>query len=152
MSIDRAVVRVARVADAAALAGVHAEAFNPPWDEATIASLLDAPGVTGFAEASPAPAGFILCRLAADEAEILTLATRPDHRRRGVALALLEAAVDAVRSQGAKSLFLEVAADNVAARALYAKASFIAVGRRRGYYARAEGAVDAVILRRDLNR
>ena len=49
-------------------------------------------------------------------------------------------------------MFLEVAEDNRAARALYAAAGFASVGRRPAYYARpgAADAVAALILRRDL--
>jgi ribosomal-protein-alanine N-acetyltransferase len=151
------IVRAALAAEAAAMAGVHAAAFEAPleapWDEATIAALLATPNVLAFAAgAASALAGFLLLRLAADEAEILTLATSPARRRRGVALALLEAAMAGAKARGATSLFLEVAADNIAAGAHYEKAGFVPVGARRGYYARAGGAVDAVILRRDLNR
>ena len=61
-------------------------------------------------------------------------------------------AVVAATAQGAQSLFLEVADDNPAAQALYAKAGFVSVGRRTGYYARPSGrAVDALVLRRSLN-
>ncbi|MEO8927785.1 MAG: GNAT family N-acetyltransferase [Caulobacteraceae bacterium] len=139
--------------DTAQLAAVHAVAFEAPWDEATLTVLLAAPGVVALAAGvSPSVDGFILCRVAADEAEILTLAVDPLHRREGVAVALLETAMEAVRALGATSLFLEVAADNVPAAGLYAKGGFTAVGVRSGYYARAGGAVDALILRRDLNR
>jgi len=147
------IVRAVCAAGAAALAAVHASAFEAPWDEGTIAGLLATPGVLAFATgAALTPAGFILLRLAADEAEILTLATDPAHRRRGLALALLRAATRAAGERGAKSLVLEVAADNASARALYAKVGFVPVGARRDYYAGAAGAVDALILRRDLNR
>jgi [ribosomal protein S18]-alanine N-acetyltransferase len=147
------IIRAASAADAQGLAGVHAAAFETPWDAATIGSLLAAPQVLAFvADEESAGAGFILLRIAADEAEILTLATREDQRRRGIALALLGAAMEAAAAAGAASLFLEVASDNAPARALYLKAEFTPVGARRGYYARPDGAVDALILRRDLNR
>ena len=145
------IVRAVTAADAAALAEIHATAFDTPWDEATFTALLATPAVLALAADTP-PVGVILCRIAADEAEILTLATRPARRRAGVAMALLEAAVETVTAHGATSLFLEVATDNLAARDLYTKALFMPVGRRSGYYAHPDGAVDAVILRRDLNR
>lgn len=147
------IVRPAVAAQAAALAAVHGAAFDERWNEAAIAALLATPGVFAFALGAPDdPAGFILCRIAADEAEILTLAIGPSHRRRGLGASLLEAAMAAAAARGAKGLFLEVAADNVAARALYAKAGFVAVGARRGYYQRGDRATDAIVLRRDLNR
>ena len=147
------ILRPATANDAAALAAVHAAAFDPPWSVSEIAGLLASPG--GFALAAqtgPALIGFILCRVAADEAEILTLVTMPAHRRVGVAAALLEAAAGAARAGGASALFLEVADDNAAARALYAGAGFHRVGARAGYYAREAGAAAALVLRRELNR
>ena len=91
---------------------------------------------------------FILYRLAADEAEILTLATRPAARKQGLAKALVKAAASRLRALGAKSLFLEVASDNYAAQALYRNAGFKQAGRRKAYYER-EGQTpgDADILR-----
>jgi len=138
--------------EAAALAAVHGRAFAGGWSGAEIAELLDGPG--GFAllvEEDDATLGFILCRAVAGEAEILTLAVDPAARRRGLALALVEAASGAARLAGAESLFLEVAHDNPAALALYAKAGFAQVGLRRGYYDRgANPSADAVVMRLDL--
>ena len=67
-------------------------------------------------------------------------------------MALLAAAIGLAQESGAESMFLEVAEDNAAALALYAKAGFTEAGRRRGYYRRSGGtAVDARVLRLDLN-
>ena len=87
----------------------------------------------------------------AGEAEVLTLAVDPAQRRRGVARALLERGADWAADHGAEMLWLEVAADNAAARGLYAAAGFQEAGRRRGYYGRTGGAVDALVMRRGLN-
>jgi ribosomal-protein-alanine N-acetyltransferase len=55
--------------------------------------------------------------------------------------------------RGARRIYLEVAEDNAAARALYAAEGFEPIGRRRGYYARREGpAVDAITMRREVRR
>lgn len=126
-----------------ALAAIHAEAFETPWDAASLSALLASPGVCVVAEAD----GFILIRAVADEAEILTLAVRPPARRGGLGARLVEAAVVRAAALGAERMFLEVAEDNAAARALYARAGFHEAGRRRGYYARADGSrEDALIL------
>ncbi len=91
--------------------------------------------------------GFILCRVVADEAEILTLAVRSEARRRGLARALVDAANEAARLRGATRLFLEVAEDNTAAIELYRRSGFASVGRRRRYYPLPDGsAVDALVL------
>ena len=135
--------------DPAVLAEIHAQAFDDPWDTSAFAALLAGPGV--FALASDDAAGFILCRVVIEEAEILTLAVAPPHRRKGVARAIVEAGAKAVFDRGARSIFLEVAADNAPAIALYEGAEFTPVGRRAGYYRRPDGAIDALVLRRDLN-
>lgn len=136
--------------DAAALAALHASSFGAPWSEAALRALLNEPGALALRAGAD---GFVLVRRVLDEAEMLTLAVRPAARRRGLASALVQAAVVALAQADAAVLHLEVAADNAAALALYARAGFTPEGRRRGYYARGAGAtpVDAVIMTRRLN-
>jgi len=135
--------------DAARLASIHAEAFDAPWSSADITEVLAGPGAFGL---EIDPVGFILFRAIVDEAEVLTIAVRPAHQRRGVASTLLGGAIELATAQGARSMFLEVAEDNPAAQAFYLRHGFVEVGRRAGYYARPGGAVGARVLRRDLNR
>lgn len=140
--------------DAGTLAGLHAKAFDAPWDASALGDLLRQAGVFGLGVGALGvdAAGFILCRVAADEAEILTLATAPGSRRQGLGLLLVEAAAETASAQGASRLFLEVAEDNAAARALYARAGFLEVGRRRGYYARPGGPpINALVLALDFD-
>lgn len=129
------------------LAAIHAEAFPPreQWGADAMALQLGLLGAAGWLAGD---AGFVLFRVAADEAEILTLAVRPGCRRRGIGRALLEAALASAREAGATAMFLEVAADNEAAAALYATAGFGEVGRRRRYY---PGGGDARVLRAALD-
>lgn len=133
--------------DAAALAALHAAAFDAPWSPRELAALLASPGVFALAAADE---GFVLARVVLDEAEILTLAVAPAARRRGLGRRLTDAAADLAVARGATRLFLEVAEDNAPARALYAAAGFVEAGRRRGYYPRPGGpAADALILVRE---
>ncbi|WP_243634655.1 GNAT family N-acetyltransferase [Roseicella frigidaeris] len=136
----------AGAADAAALAALHAEAFPPAetWGPDAIALMLGMPGAFGLWVPG---AGFVLARAAGGEAEILTLAVRPPARRRGLGGALLAGALAGAVARGAAAMFLEVAAGNAAARALYAGQGFVEVGRRRRYYP--DGS-DALVLRRVL--
>ncbi len=141
--VDAALTLSVGAVDAETLAALHAEAFHLPWSEAAFSALLEQKGVFGVR----ATDGFILCRIVLDEAEILTLAVRPDARRAGLALRLTQAAADLAAQGGVERLFLEVAEDNAAARGLYARLDFVQTGRRRGYYARAEGPpADALLL------
>ena len=130
-------------ADPGTLAALHATSFDRPWPAAAFADLVARPGVTAIA----VPDGFILIRVVADEAEVLTLAVRPGARGRGQGRRLVLEGATVAAAAGAGRLFLEVAEDNAAARALYERAGFSVVGRRPGYYAR-EGAaaVDALLL------
>jgi len=134
--------------DPAALAAIHAEAFEAPWDQAALAELLVSPGVFAVAQED----GFILIRVVLDEAEILTLAVRPGARRQGLGRRLVERACVAAKDAGAAILFLEVAEDNAAARVLYARAGFVEIGRRKAYYTGPDGRrIDALVLHRDLS-
>lgn len=132
----------------ARLAALHAEAFDRPWDAGAFAALLDQSGVFAVEEAD----GFILMRVAVDEAEILTLAVRPAARRQGLGARLVGQGAVAAAARGADRLFLEVAEDNAAARALYARAGFIEAGRRPGYYQGPDGSRrDALLLARNFS-
>ncbi len=96
-------------------------------------------------------AAFLLGRAVAGEAEILTLAVAPESRRLGLGRKLVARFLYQARLRLADRAFLEVAADNAAALALYDSAGFRAEGRRAGYYATPDGArIDAVVMTRDL--
>lgn len=136
------------LAHAALAAALHASSFDAPWDRAALARLLAMPGAFGFlGVVNGEPEGFILCRAAAGEGEILTLGVAPACRRSGLGGRLLEQALSASIQAGAQRLYLEVAENNHAARAFYGVNGFTAVGRRPGYYRRpGQEAVDALIL------
>ncbi|WP_439470421.1 GNAT family N-acetyltransferase [Brevundimonas sp.] len=124
------------------LAALHATAFDAPWTAAAFAGLLDQFGV--FAVESPD--GFILMRAIADEAEILTLAVRPEARGRGQGARLVADGAAGASARGADQVFLEVAEDNAPARRLYLRAGFVETGRRPGYYSRPDGSRVAALL------
>jgi ribosomal-protein-alanine N-acetyltransferase len=146
-------LRAADASDALALAKAHAAAFESPWPPEAFTALMDAPGVFALTAVDGAPVGLILMRAIAGEAEILTLAVEPSHRRRGVARALVRGGLAQAAAMGADEAFLEVAADNPGALALYREEGFEQAGHRAGYYRRPGGeAVDALVLRRTLNR
>lgn len=143
----------ATMAEADALAAVHAEGFDKPWSATNIAELFTGPGVFGFlATDAASPVGMILVRVAADDAEVLTIATAKPARRKGVARSLVQAAITAAREAGADAMFLEVAVDNAPAASLYAACGFRRIATRTGYYDRGpQGLVDALVMRLDLN-
>lgn len=136
------VMEPASVAHAPAMALIHAAAFPPGarWGDDALALQLGLPGAFGFIDAQ---GGFVLARVAADEAEILTLAVDPAARRAGLGRSLMQAAMARAAERGALMMLLEVAEGNVAARGLYRSLAFTMVGRRARYY----GAEDALVLR-----
>jgi [ribosomal protein S18]-alanine N-acetyltransferase len=133
-----------------ALAALHALAFTDvprPWTAAEFAALLTQPSTLLAAR----DGGLVLGRVAGPEAELLTLAVHPDVRRRGLGRALVAEFERAAAARGAEEVLLEVAVTNAAARGLYARAGYVAAGRRPGYYRRAGAPpVDALVLRRTL--
>jgi [ribosomal protein S18]-alanine N-acetyltransferase len=129
--------------DPDALAELHARAFRSPrpWSASEFGGLLADPLVFLLEE----PAALLLGRAVAGEAELLTLAVSPEARRRGLARRLVARFLYQARLRGAEKAFLEVAADNAPALALYTSAGFAPVGRRKGYF---EGADALVMVRR----
>ena len=132
---------------------LHRAAFTPlgerAWTRQELAELCASPGVSGVLLLSDGKEiGVALCRVAADEAELLTIAVDAGHRRRGAGRALLQAVIDRARDARASALFLEVGADNPAACSLYEQKDFRVVGRRAGYYQRGTAPnVDALVMR-----
>ena len=135
------------------LAEIHAECFIQRWDESAFTELLNSTGTSAVVSyISNVPAGFVLFRKAADEAEILTLCTRPALRQRGHAKALVQHMESLLKKDGIRSLFIEVAISNQPALALYASCGFTKAGVRKNYYDRGNGMrEDALIMRKGLS-
>ena len=141
----------AGVAEAGVLSALYQAGFGEAWAAAELARLLAGPGVFALiALDADEPVGFALGRVAADEAEILSIALLPGQRRRGHGRRLLDALIDRCAAAGAAALFLEVAVDNAAALALYRGAGFREAGRRKGYYKAGDHRVDAIVMRREI--
>ena len=141
--------------DLPAVARLHALCFpEDSWDEKALGELLAMAGGSGhLVEDSEEgrPLGLIMDLILAADAEILTLAVTPDCRRQGIGRALLADLFERAWRGGARSIGLEVAADNAPARELYESCGFAPQGRRRGYYQRrGSGSVDALLFRRPL--
>ena len=136
-------IRPAGRDDIPAMAQLHAVCFTPSWSEEALRDLMESPGIIALVS----PAGFILARVAADEAEILSIAVEPAARRGGLGAALATYAAALASAHGARAMFLEVSTVNDAAQALYRSLGFGEAGRRKAYYGASQ---DALILRADL--
>lgn len=150
----------ATVVHAPVFAALHGLAFSRPWEESDFRALLQDPTCFGFlaltgtpetqdqnAGAVPTPCGLVLFRSVLDEAEILTVGIAPTARRQGIASRLISTALAEADIRGAEHIFLEVAASNTAAQALYQTIGFQISGRRRNYYhTDAGGLEDALVM------
>ena len=134
------------------LAEIHSESFDTKWDEAAFSEMLASAGTSAILLSSQNnPTGFVLFRKAADEAEIITICTRPAIRQRGHAKSLMRHMEVHLKKDGVKSLFIEVAISNLAGLALYRSCGFTQAGVRKNYYERSDGTrEDALIMRKGL--
>jgi ribosomal-protein-alanine N-acetyltransferase len=143
--------------DMAALAAIHAASFQHDWSVEELASLISdrqviclvAKRANAFGTRSPI--GFLLLRLAADEAEVLTVAVDPRRRGRGYGRILMINGIERLIRRGVERLFLEVDPDNQSAVQLYRRLGFVQVGERKGYYQSGAGkGAAALVMRLDL--
>ena len=134
---------------AARCAAIHKTSFASPWSISEFERLLaSADVVADGAGEGGAISAFVLSRVVADEAEILTVATDSSARGRGLATALIGYHLSRLLQRGVAELFLEVDESNQPALALYRRYGFVQVGARPGYYARPDGTkANALILR-----
>lgn len=142
----------ATMRDTKAIAYIHAKSFRRGWSEDEIERMLaDSSVLAHRAQQGNALSGFILSRLAADEAEILSVAI--DERRRGAGTGprLLQFHLGRLAARGVRAVFLEVEDGNKPARKLYERAGFHEVARRNAYYPTAYGPAPAIVMRRDLD-
>jgi len=156
MSVDETALTIRPVEsfDIPVLAALHAACFTAAWDqswgEKSFRDVLAMPGAGALIAAiGSEPVGFAVARVAADEAELLLIGTRPEYRRGGHGRALLERMLATLKRGGATKVFLEVAEPNDAALRFYRGLGFREIGRRPDYF-RGETAVDALVLARRL--
>lgn len=131
------------------MARLHWASFGNlrPWSAAEMAEMLTSPLCFVLDE----PMGFLIGRVVAGEAEVLTVAVDPAARRQGVGTVLMSRFLAQSKARAAEVAFLEVAADNVAALGLYSTFGFTQTGRRRGYYHLPDGSpIDAIAMQRPL--
>ena len=131
-----------------AVARLEALCFPDPWSEASVAAELENPlSLWLVAVEDGAVIGYAGAQAVLDAADIMNVAVAPDHRRRGIARALLLRLEQEMRQRQVASLTLEVRASNLDAQALYAALGYQEVGCRPNYYLHPRE--DALILRKE---
>ena len=124
------------------LANLHKLCFpHKPWNADDFADLKKS-----GCEIVASQNGFIVWRTTLDEAELITIGVAPDARRTGIAAAMMGIMEGELKKSGVKSVFLEVAENNAAARKLYEHNGYIQIGVRPKYY----DGIDAIMMRKDI--
>ncbi len=117
------------------IAALEKQCFSAPWDENSVASELNnALSCWLVALDGDTVAGYVGSQTVLGETDMMNIAVHPDFRRQGIAEALVNALVDALKERDSHCLTLEVRASNVPAQKLYEKLGFVTVGRRKNYY------------------
>lgn len=140
-------------AEAAALAALHAASFgSAAWNQEQMQGSLALETTRGWAAREKGKlVGFILFQALPEQIEILTFVVHPDAQRRGIGEKLLQKLIETTPPQNNTRIFLEVAADNHAARLLYEKHGFRITGTRPNYYNRNKTPLDAQLYERILS-
>lgn len=124
------------------LSNLHKKCFpNKPWSADDFRDLKKS-----GCEIIMSQNGFIVYRIAADEAEIITIGVNPEMRRNGIASAMISIVEKSIKNQGVSKIFLEVASTNEPAKKLYETCGFKTVGTRPKYY----DGVDAILMSKDI--
>ena len=148
-----AVIEPAIRRDAARLAQLHGASFHRGWGEGEFEVMLaERNTLVHRLRRGRRIVGFAVSRMAADEAELLSIAIDAAQRGRGLSRNLLLTHLGHLAGRGVHKVFLEVEENNQPARRLYERAGFEAIGRRERYYQQAGGEqLNALLMRRDLS-
>jgi ribosomal-protein-alanine N-acetyltransferase len=148
-----ALVEPAGVRDAARLAQLHGASFHRGWGEGEFETMLtERNTLVHRLRQGRQIIGFAVSRIAADEAEILSIVIDENQRGRGLSRNLLMTHLGHLAGRGVRKIFLEVEENNQPARRLYEWAGFGVVGRRERYYQQPGGEqLNALLMRRDLS-
>ena len=140
-------IRPAFSDDCPALAAIDTVSNPSPWSVKQFASALaQSTDKLWVCETDGVIGGFIVWQDILDESELHLIATAPEYRRQGIAVALLEHWLRHAQTAGITRLLLEVRAGNAAAQSLYLKYGFTAVGIRKHYYSLPEGGHEDAVL------
>ena len=124
------------------LVELHKQCFpDRPWSASDFADLKKS-----GCEIIASENGFIVWRVAAGEAEIISIGVAPEKRRQGIAEAMILLMEQELKKSSAVNVFLEVSEVNYPAKNLYEKCGFKSVGKRPKYY----DGTDAIIMKKTI--
>jgi len=148
-------IRSPTLVDLPALMEIERQAHDYPWSQAQLAQSLaaaenDQHHCVNLLQFEAQAVGYYVMQSVLEDAELLNLAVKPSMQGNGLGNFLLNHMLSQALDRGARQVFLEVRASNERALKLYRKAGFDELNRRKGYYRRADGREDAIVMRKSL--
>jgi ribosomal-protein-alanine N-acetyltransferase len=136
--------------DLSAIEEIELRSYPTPWSRSMFAGELAKPSSVCLGAFDPEAGGligYLIISRYVDAWHVMNVAVAPEHRRQGIASALLERLFELTASDGRRGYTLEVRVSNVGAIRLYERMGFRSRGVRRGYYT--DNREDALIMWRD---
>lgn len=131
--LEKPFIRFAKKEDCKEIEQMEKSIFPDGWSETAIQREIEKKTVI-VAENNGSISGYCIFMQAADEGEILRIATSKENRRQGIGKKLLYNTLNILKEKGTESVYLEVRSKNTAAIELYKNAKFEQIDLRRGYY------------------
>ena len=143
-------LRLLELGDLSAIEEIERASYPTPWSRSMFAGELAKPSSISLGAFDPetdALVGYLVISRYVDAWHVMNVAVAPDHRRRGIATALLDRLFDVTATDPRRGYTLEVRVSNEGAIKLYERLGFVARGVRRGYYT--DNREDALIMWKD---
>ncbi len=150
MQKDKVLIREGHPADAGGIAEIEALCFAHPWSEADLLGGFDNCTRYVVAEMDGEILGYCGIQMVGGEGYITNVAVKPQHRKQGIGIKILEFLLNFSRTEGLEFVTLEVRESNLPAINLYKKMGFGEVGKRPNFYR--DPKEDALLLTRFFNR
>lgn len=141
-------LRPANPADAASLSRLHTASFDDGWTTDDFVMWLSRAEAFAAIAGEGDGAAFGLALMSGADAELLTIATDPMQRHRGLGRRIFHALDTEALNRGLERWVLEVACNNLPALGLYKSVGFVEIGLRKAYYRTRDGRVDALVMSR----
>jgi ribosomal-protein-alanine N-acetyltransferase len=134
-----------KISDLPEVVEIERASCTMPWTESLFYNEIQNPrSLSRVARKCGKVIGYICANRIMDEGHILNLAVHPNHRKLGIATALVEDMIALLRADECRFLFLEARASNDGAKRVYEKMNFAFLGIRKNYYV--SPVEDAVIM------
>jgi len=143
--VKEVIIDEMKIGDLQEVVEIERASCTMPWSESLFYNEIQNPrSLSLVARKYGKVVGYICANRIMDEGHVLNLAVHPEHRKLGIATALVEEMIGLLRQDECRFLFLEVRASNDRAKKIYEKLNFALLGIRKNYYV--SPVEDAVIM------